>query len=39
MEVEELGQVVTQEAGVFPNPETKTILKFFTNDTSISIAQ
>jgi hypothetical protein len=27
MEVEELGQVVTQEAGVLPNPETKIIFK------------
>jgi hypothetical protein len=39
MEVEELWQVVAQEAGVLPNPETKTILKFLTNDTNISIAQ
>jgi hypothetical protein len=39
MEVEELGQVVAQEAGVLPNPETKNkIFKCFTNDTSISIA-
>jgi hypothetical protein len=27
MEVEELGQVVTQEAGVLPNPETKINFK------------
>jgi hypothetical protein len=39
MEVEELGQVVTQEAGVLPNPEIKIILKCFTKDTSISISQ
>jgi hypothetical protein len=28
MEVEELGQVVAQEAGVLPNPETKIIFMY-----------